>query len=334
MRSLALLLVLFPVVCAANPLGDAVSRAAPGTWVEYDAQLVAGAGTPCCVDWHHGRAVRNACDLDDRSWNFTTDRDGVQDATLRVFVRRGPDGPDRVRAVGASCAIDTGSATVTALDAVDADSAASFLATAVPAMGRSGRGEAMGALALHAGRGAGDALARLAAPGQSESVRRDALFWLGNVRGAEGLPVIEDTLARETDHDILEHAVFALSQSEAARARPALRELAHSDRRSEVRGQALFWLSQNKDPETEALARATLTDGSGRKVVEKAVFALSQLPPSRAIPALEALVRDRSLDPKTRREALFWLGQQDDDRALDVFDEILGAAAADQEPGR
>ena len=118
--------------------------------------------------------------------------------------------------------------------------------------------------------------------------------------------------------------MFALSESKAAGARAALRTLARSERRTEVRGQALFWLAQKKDPETEALALAALRDGSGRQVVEKAVFALSQLPPDRAIPALEMLARDRSLDAKTRREALFWLAQQDDDRALDIFDELLG----------
>lgn len=55
---------------------------------------------------------------------------------------------------------------------------------------------------------------------------------------------------------------------------------------------------------------------------EQAVFALSQLRTDEAIPALIDVARMHR-DPLVRRRALFWLGQKDDGRAVDLFEEIL-----------
>jgi HEAT repeat protein len=58
-------------------------------------------------------------------------------------------------------------------------------------------------------------------------------------------------------------------------------------------------------------------------VQKKAIFALSQLPDERSIPVLRALVesdRPRAI----RKEAMFWLAQQDSPEAFAVFDRIFG----------
>ena len=325
MRTLVLLLLLMPPAAIAATLDQAIAGLAPGDWIEYEAALVAGGGSPCCIDWHGGKAGPQACSLESRQWNFSSDADRG-DTQLRVFARRGSQGTDRIRAVGASCPVDTGAARVTAIRGVDGASAAGWIAAQVPALEKRERDNALAALALHAGPVATAALERLATPGAGSGVRREALFWLGVARGAEGLPTLRQTLAQETDAGMLRHAVFALGQSDAPAARTLLRDTARADRRTAVRGEALFWLAQDADMQTEALARAALSESRDGDLREKAVFALSQLPAVRAIPALEALARDRGQDPRTRREALFWLAQQQDDEALAVFDELLGDA--------
>ena len=54
----------------------------------------------------------------------------------------------------------------------------------------------------------------------------------------------------------------------------------------------------------------------------QAVFALSQQPKETAIPQLIEIVRHNS-HPSACAQALFWLGQSGDTRAIDLFDEIL-----------
>jgi HEAT repeat protein len=52
------------------------------------------------------------------------------------------------------------------------------------------------------------------------------------------------------------------------------------------------------------------------------VFALSQRPREEGIPALIAVAKTNR-DPEIRRKALFWLGQSEDPRALDLFEQLL-----------
>ncbi len=56
---------------------------------------------------------------------------------------------------------------------------------------------------------------------------------------------------------------------------------------------------------------------------EDAVFALSQLPDGRAVPALGEILEDRSLDMDIREQALFWLAQDESDEAFEYIDRIL-----------
>jgi HEAT repeat protein len=57
-------------------------------------------------------------------------------------------------------------------------------------------------------------------------------------------------------------------------------------------------------------------------VRESAIFALSQRPEDEAVPALIRVV-EGNLPVHLKKTALFWLGQTDDDRAIDVYEGIL-----------
>jgi len=52
------------------------------------------------------------------------------------------------------------------------------------------------------------------------------------------------------------------------------------------------------------------------------VFALSQLPKDEAVPEL-LHVAQTNPDPAVRKDAIFWLGQTHDPRALAYFEQIL-----------
>ena len=53
-----------------------------------------------------------------------------------------------------------------------------------------------------------------------------------------------------------------------------------------------------------------------------AVFALSQRPDDEAVPILMDVARTAA-DAETRRTAMFWLAQSEDDRVLSFFESIL-----------
>jgi hypothetical protein len=93
--------------------------------------------------------------------------------------------------------------------------------------------------------------------------------------------------------------------------------------RTDTRKDAIFWLSQEAgDAATKGLAELADDDEQEREVREQAVFALSQLPADQGVPILIRVARSNR-DPQVRRKALFWLGQSDDPRALELIEEIL-----------
>jgi HEAT repeat protein len=57
-------------------------------------------------------------------------------------------------------------------------------------------------------------------------------------------------------------------------------------------------------------------------VKKRAVFALSQLPKEEGIPLLIKVARTNQ-NPAVRKQAMFWLGQSKDPRALEFFAEVL-----------
>ena len=55
---------------------------------------------------------------------------------------------------------------------------------------------------------------------------------------------------------------------------------------------------------------------------KRAVFALSQMPKDEGVPLLINVARTHT-NPAVRKQAMFWLGQSKDARAVEFFAEIL-----------
>lgn len=105
---------------------------------------------------------------------------------------------------------------------------------------------------------------------------------------------------------------------------PTLLTLARNDRlpRS-TRRAAIFWVSQEAaEAAVKGLADLVDADDQDRDVRKHAVFALSQLPEDQGVPILIRTARTNK-DPEIRKQAMFWLGQVDDPRALAYFEEVL-----------
>lgn len=115
-------------------------------------------------------------------------------------------------------------------------------------------------------------------------------------------------------------AVLPLVLADSIDPWPTLLRFARDERLSRaIRSSVDFWLARG--------ASATLgvidhDDDADDDVRSSAVFALSQQPKDIAIPRLLEVAR-RNAHPAARAQALFWLGQSGDPRAVDLFEEIL-----------
>ena len=121
-----------------------------------------------------------------------------------------------------------------------------------------------------------------------------------------------------------EKAILPATLADSANIWPDLIRIARNpDVPRSTRTQSVFWLGQAAGDVATANLKDIVVDNSvDREVRESAVFALSQRPREEGVPALIAVARSNK-DPEIRKKALFWLGQSNDPRALDLFEELL-----------
>jgi hypothetical protein len=119
-------------------------------------------------------------------------------------------------------------------------------------------------------------------------------------------------------------AIFPATIADSAEVWPTLIKIARNDGLPRhTRTQSVFWLGQAAGEAATANLNSLVLDNSvDREVREQAVFALSQRPRDEGVPALIAIARTNK-DPEIRKKAIFWLGQSNDPRAIDLFEQLL-----------
>jgi len=247
---------------------------------------------------------------------------------IRVLLRAVDGRVERIRAFSEDCALDAAGVRFVWLEDVSPAESVSLLAKLVGRAdegGKPGRhldDGAMAAIAFHADPSADAALERYVATSQPRERRRQAAFWMGQARGARGYEVLSRLVREDADPRFREGAVFALSQSREPKAVDTIIDVARRDASGEVRGQALFWLAQTAARRAPQTIQAAIDDDPEIEVKKKAVFALSLLPKAEGVPLLIGLARTHK-NHEVRKQAMFWLGQSGDARALAFFEDVL-----------
>ncbi|UXI68883.1 HEAT repeat domain-containing protein [Tahibacter amnicola] len=291
-------------------------------WAGWRVPLAEGVAAPCCQSHSRKGDLHRRCHLDERDWSVTTHKPVASGASgdLLVFARIEGGKVRRLRVTSEDCPIDS---TVPVSD-LGAPAPAESVAWLTAQLGTSQSDEAMAAIAWHAGAPADAALKAAAAPGRPMKVRENALFWIGQTRGAAGVETIARFATQDPDAALREKAIFALSQAEGTDTFDRIRAIARDDAAPSVRGQAMFWLAQQFPERAEAEILSLITREKDESVREEGVFALSQLGDERAAKALIAVARG-NYPRDVRRQAIFWLGQTGSDEAIAFLDTVLSA---------
>jgi HEAT repeat protein len=212
------------------------------------------------------------------------------------------------------------------------------------------------ALALHNDSRVGTLLENIVRNSTAERIRKSAVFWLGQTEGET--PFLSELVRNEQESiEIRKQAAFAIGVSQDGMALTALQNLygqvtnrevkkqvifaafvhnkqsdnavdfliqiAEKETDREVRKQAIFWLGQKAGQRAlEVLGTTVEKSDEDTEVQKQAVFSISQRKKDESVPMLIKIAKTHA-KPEVRKQALFWLGQIDDERALELFKEIL-----------
>ena len=159
---------------------------------------------------------------------------------------------------------------------------------------------------------------------ESTEVRKQAAFAIGISKDSAALSTLQSLFPSVTHHDVKNQIIFAASINEDKDgAVNFLIDVAGKDTDREARKQAIFWLGQKAGERSLGALKDTIdkTDAD-TEIKNQAVFAISQRPKDESIPLLINIARTHS-NREVRKQAMFWLGQTGDPRAVDFFKEIL-----------
>lgn len=150
------------------------------------------------------------------------------------------------------------------------------------------------------------------------------VHWLQDVRPADSVALLASLIDAEPQRKsrVTNAALSAISQHAEPSATGAIERLARSHTTAAVRGEALFWLAQMAGDKVAGTITAAIENDPDTDVKRRAVFALSQLPRGEGVPLMIDVAR-KNKNPAVRKQAMFWLGQSKDPRALEFFAEIL-----------
>ncbi len=131
------------------------------------------------------------------------------------------------------------------------------------------------------------------------------------------------SLARQSNGRAGKEAVFPATLADSAVVWPELLVIAKDQSRPrQTRKAAVFWVAQAAGDAATAGLEGIVDDDTGdRELRKSAVFALSQIKDS-GVPSLIRIARTHR-DPVIRKQAMFWLGQSEDPRAIALFEELL-----------
>jgi hypothetical protein len=151
---------------------------------------------------------------------------------------------------------------------------------------------------------------------------------LGEVSAPEAARYLM-TIAERGTSKASAKAIFPAVLADSVTIWPALFAIArNTDTRSRAtRRDALFWLSRFASGAVAGRPNDPFADDEEERSEDdelktQAVFVLSQLPRDEGIPQLLEVARSNP-NHRVRSQALFWLGQSGDPRAIDLFESVL-----------
>lgn len=157
----------------------------------------------------------------------------------------------------------------------------------------------------------------------SEHLREQAIFWLGQRHSDDNAKFLRDLFAKTTNNEAKNKIIFSISQTRNDGNDQWLLDQAVNTKNSmDLRKQALFWAGQTGSIDMAKLG-ALYDKASEEEFKKQVIFVLSQRGKSpEAVDKLIDIAKNET-NKSLRKDAIFWLGQSHDPRALKALQELI-----------
>jgi HEAT repeat protein len=157
----------------------------------------------------------------------------------------------------------------------------------------------------------------------SQHLREQAIFWLGQRHSDNNAKFLRELFAKTSNSATKDKIIFSISQTRNDGNDQWLLDQAVNTKNSmELRKQALFWAGQTGSVDMAKLG-ALYDKATETEFKNQVIFVLSQRGKSpEAVDKLIDIAKNEK-DRELRKQAIFWLGQSHDPRALKALQELI-----------
>ncbi len=156
---------------------------------------------------------------------------------------------------------------------------------------------------------------------ESDKLRGQAVFWLGQSNRGEGPEYLRSLYSRVRSEALKDKVIFSVSQQKGVDSENWLLDLVANERESvEMRKKALFWAGQS-GASMQRLA-SLYSKTTEREMKDQMIFVFSQRREAAAFDKLMDIAKNDP-DREARRKALFWLGQSKDPRVATMLSDMI-----------
>lgn len=153
-------------------------------------------------------------------------------------------------------------------------------------------------------------------------VREQAAFWLGQRNTNDALTILTDVIYHDRSENVREQSIFAVSQMDDTRSIESLISFAKDKKlERDIRSKAMFWLGEKASKHAVKTLEDIADNDEDSEIQRQALFALTQNDDGGVDMVIK--IAKTHHNKKLRREAIFWLGQSEDPRALETLVEII-----------
>jgi HEAT repeat protein len=142
-------------------------------------------------------------------------------------------------------------------------------------------------------------------------VRKQGVFWMGQVEGDRPVELLGEVLKTSDDIEMQKRALFALSQHEGSKAAELVRSYAErEDIPEDLQRQAIFYIGQRESADNAAYLRGLYGRLKSSSTKERVLFSISQTHGEGSGRWLLEVASNDKEPMELRKKALFWAGQQ------------------------
>jgi hypothetical protein len=170
-----------------------------------------------------------------------------------------------------------------------------------------------------------DFLYEIAKNEKDPKAQKNAIFWIGQKGGERAMKLLLEIVYGNYSIEARKEAIFTIasgSDSDNEKKVDILLDIIRKIDNSRLKNETIFWIGQKKSPKVIKFFEEQAFANNPVETTKALLFALYN---NKTPESLDLLIKiaKKHPDTKIRKEAIFWLGQIDDEKATKAIEEMI-----------